>query len=130
MEKVLAEATYVLLLMLVINSRSCRKQISGLLLLMCHAESRIMLRQQDSMGKHFIIIIYIINFENTMLLASGSLFSLNENTISLSTIVPSNSAPSELEKQKNIRLANVCSLGGKTVSIRLGMKWATTFFSK
>lgn len=68
MEKVLAEATLVLLLTLVIMA-VLQKQNLGLLLLVCHVQSRIMLRQQDCMGKHFSTV-FIINFENTGLLAS------------------------------------------------------------
>lgn len=56
------------MLMLVTNG-SLAETKSQILLLVCHAQSRILLRQQDLMGKHLSIIIYVINFENTVLLA-------------------------------------------------------------
>lgn len=50
------------------------------MLLACHVQRRIMLRQQDCTGKYFGIV-FIINFENTGLLASGFLFSLKRRLI-------------------------------------------------
>lgn len=65
MEEVLAETTSALLLMLVMNS-SPAETVSACLHV---THNRIMLRQQDHMGKYFDTI-FINKFESTGLMAS------------------------------------------------------------